>query len=128
MLYLGESYLSSNEKDKAAENFVKIDSIIQKTNNTFPELRDVYTYLVDYYKEKRDKEKQLYYIERFLNVDKTLDSQFKYISRELPRKYDAPKLLKEKENIINDLEKRNIFVFWSGSFVLGTNCCRIFLL
>lgn len=117
MLYLGESYLNSNKKDKAAENFVKIDSIIQKTNNTFPELRDVYTYLVDYYKEKKDKEKQLYYIERFLTVDKILDSQFKYVSRELPRKYDAPKLLKEKENIINDLEKKKYFLF-SGLGVL----------
>ncbi|PRB05547.1 hypothetical protein CQ046_03650 [Chryseobacterium sp. MYb7] len=117
MLYLGESYLKSNEKDKAAENFIKIDSIIQKTNNTFPELRDVYTYLVDYFKEKKDKEKQLYYIERFLAVDKILYAQFKYISRELPRKYDAPKLLKEKENIINDLEKKKYFLF-SGLGIL----------
>ncbi|UTX50571.1 AraC family transcriptional regulator [Chryseobacterium sp. MA9] len=117
MLYLGESYLKSNKKDEAVENFVKIDSIIQKTNNTFPELRDVYTYLVDYYKEKKDKEKQLYYIERFLTVDKILDSQFKYVSRELPRKYDAPKLLKEKENIINDLEKKKYFLF-SGLGIL----------
>lgn len=121
MLYLGESYLKSNKKDKAVENFVRIDSIIQKTNNTFPELRDVYTFLVDYFKEKKDKEKQLYYIERFLNVDKTLDFQFKYISRELPRKYDAPKLLKEKENIINDLEKKKYFLF-SG---LGVLCLAL---
>ncbi|AZI38616.1 helix-turn-helix domain-containing protein [Epilithonimonas vandammei] len=118
MLYLGESYIKTNKKDKVVDNFIKIDSIIQKTNNTFPELRDVYTYLVDYYKEKKDKEKQLYYIERFLEVDKVLDSQFKYISRELPRKYDAPKLLKEKENIISDLEKKKYFLFSSLGILL----------
>ncbi len=120
MLYLGLSYTESNNKEKAIENFIKIDSIIQKTNNTFPELRDVYTYLIDYYKEKKDKEKQLYYIDRFLKIDEILDSQFKYISRELPRKYDTPKLLAEKENIISELKKKKYLSY--------SAICMLFLL
>lgn len=106
MLYLGMSYAETKNKDNAVENFIKIDSSIQKTNNTFPEIRDIYTYLIDYFKEKKDKENQLYYIDRFLSIDETLDSQFKYISRELPRKYDTPKLLSEKEAIIRELNYR----------------------
>lgn len=120
MLYLGVSYLETKNKDKAAENFIKIDSIIQKTNNTFPEIRDVYTYLIDYFKEKKDKEKQLFYIDRFLNIDETLDSQFKYISRELPKKYDTPKLLSEKEEIIRELnyKKYSSYVIAGLLFVM----------
>ena len=59
-------------------NFIKLDSNIQKTNNLFPELKEVYTYIINYYKEKDDKEKQLFYIDRFLKVNTKLDEQFKY--------------------------------------------------
>lgn len=115
---LGKCYEGLGDKVKAVKNFVKLDSIIQKSNNTFPELREVYTYLIDYYKEKNDKEKQLYYIDRFLKVDKKLDEQFKYLSTELPKKYDTPNLLQEKEGIINDLRNRKTILNVSVGFLL----------
>ncbi|MDQ0065160.1 helix-turn-helix domain-containing protein [Chryseobacterium lathyri] len=113
LLYLGESYKENHENIKAVQNFVQIDSLIQKSNYIFPELREVYTFLVDYYKEKKDKEKQLYYIERFLKIDQLLDSQFRDVSRELPRRYDKPKLLLEKETITNELKKNKIILIVS---------------
>ena len=124
MLYLGQSYAEFQNKEKALENFIKIDSIIQKTNNTFPELRYTYTYIIDYYREKKDKEKQLYYIDRFLTVDETLNTQFKYISRELPRKYDTPKLLLEKEEIISKLKKRRYLSY----ITIGLLCSMVIIL
>lgn len=120
LLYLGQSYAGLQEKEKTVQFFTQIDSIIQKTNNTFPELKEVYPYLIDYYKEKNDKQKQLYYIERFLEVYKTLDSKFRYVSRELPRRYDAPKLLQEKENIISEMEnKKTAFQILISFLLLG---------
>ncbi len=124
MLYLGQSYAELQNREKAIENFIKIDSIIQKTNNTFPELRYTYTYIIDYYREKKDKEKQLYYIDRFLTVDETLNTQFKYISRELPRKYDTPKLLLEKEEIISKLKKRRYLSY----IMIGMLCSIVIIL
>lgn len=115
---LGKCYDGLNNKEKAVEYFIRLDSNIQKTNITFPELREVYTYLIDYYKEKNDKEKQLYYIDRFLKVDKKLDEQFQYLSTELPKKYDTPNLLQEKEEIINDLKNRKIILYASIGFLL----------
>ncbi|NIF04250.1 AraC family transcriptional regulator [Chryseobacterium sp. Tr-659] len=110
LLNLGRSYAGVKDREKAIDCFRKIDSMVLKTNYVYPELRDVYTYLIDYYKENNDKEKQLYYVERFLKVDQVLDSQFRYISRELPRRYDAPELQQEKETITNELKKRkNLF-------------------
>lgn len=111
LLNLGRSYAGLNESAKAIENFAKIDSMVLKTNYVFPELREVYTYLIDYYKETKDREKQLYYVERFLKVDHVLDSRFRYISRELPRRYDTPNLLQEKEAIIRELKYRKIFFY-----------------
>jgi len=127
LLYLGKAYAGLGQKDIAAKNFIEIDSIIQKDNNTFPELREVYPFLIDYFREIKDKEKQLYYIERFLHVDKILDSQFRYVSRELPKKYDTPNLLKEKETIINSLESRRNLLYISISvLVLGLSLLAYF--
>ncbi|MDF2551627.1 MAG: hypothetical protein K0R77_902 [Chryseobacterium sp.] len=118
LLYLGQSYSGLQETEKAIDCFTKIDFHIQKTNNIFPELKEVYPYLIDYYKEKNNKEKQLYYIDRFLTVYKELDSKFRYISRELPRRYDAPKLLQEKENIIREIENKKTISYMFIGFLL----------
>ncbi|WP_167356276.1 helix-turn-helix domain-containing protein [Chryseobacterium jejuense] len=117
LLNIGKSYEGLKDKTKAVENYTKLDSIISKSGYTFPELRDVYTFLIDHYKENNDKEKQLYYIERFLKVDHKLDEQFKYLSTEIPRKYDTPNLLQEKENIIGELKMRKKILYLSISIL-----------
>ena len=118
LLYLGEAYSGLNDKKKAVEIYSKIDSLVEKTNYTFPELREVYPFIIDYYKQNNNKEKQLYYIERFLKVDKMLDSDFRYISREIPRLYDRPKLLEEKEILQNEIERKKIIFYLAVFFLL----------
>ncbi|WP_407532331.1 helix-turn-helix domain-containing protein [Elizabethkingia miricola] len=123
---LGKSYDGQHDKEKAIQHFIKLDSNIQKTNNLFPELKEVYTYIINYYKEKDDKEKQLFYIDRFLKVNTKLDEQFKYLSTELHKKYEIPNLIHEKENIITDLKNRKITlwifigVILTSAFILIT--------
>ncbi|MCT2407389.1 helix-turn-helix domain-containing protein [Chryseobacterium antibioticum] len=127
LLFLGQSYVGLKETEKAIETFIQLDSHIQQSKHLFPELREVYPYLINYYKEKNDKEKQLYFIEKFLKIDQILDSQFRYISRELPRRYDKPRLLKEKENIINELKNRKRFFYFSVLVLLLILLIFIFL-
>ncbi|WP_312994180.1 helix-turn-helix domain-containing protein [Chryseobacterium flavum] len=127
LFYLGQSYDKIQLKGKAVQCFVEIDSLLQKNDYVFPELRIVYTYLINYYKEKNNKEKQLFYIERFLKIDQLLDAQFRYVSRELPRQYDTPKLLKEKDSIINELENKKIFFILSLCTLLLILSLLIFL-
>ncbi|AZB01401.1 helix-turn-helix domain-containing protein [Chryseobacterium joostei] len=117
--YVAQAYAGLQQKEKAVENFVKVDSIAKKNNYTFPEQREVYTYLIDYYKTKEDKQKQLYYIDRFLAIDKVLDSEYWYLSKEIQRKYDTPKLLAEKQAIIQNLRvKKYLFYTLIGSLSL----------
>ena len=78
-------------------------------------------------KEKNNKEKQLHFIERFLKTDKELHSQFRYISREIPRRYDTPKLLKEKEIITKELKTKKIFLYSSLIIILPILVVLIFL-
>ncbi|MCF2220964.1 helix-turn-helix domain-containing protein [Chryseobacterium sp. PS-8] len=115
---LGKVYCRLGENNKAFEYFTLLDSNVKKNSVTFLELREVYMYLINYSKQKDDKEKQLYFIDRFFKVDKKLDEQFRYLSMELPRKYDTPKLLEEKESIISDLENRKIILYSSISILL----------
>ncbi|WP_146894358.1 helix-turn-helix domain-containing protein [Chryseobacterium rhizosphaerae] len=115
---LGKAYDGLENKEKTVQYFSTLDSNVQKTDITFPELREVYTYLIDYYKGNNDKEKQLYYIDRFLKVDKKLDEQFQYLSTEIPKKYDTPNLLQEKEDIINDLKNRKTVLYVSVSILI----------
>jgi AraC-like DNA-binding protein/lipopolysaccharide biosynthesis regulator YciM len=114
---LGKCYEELNNKQEAIKYFTEIDSNIKKTEITFPELADVYTFLIDYYRESGDKEKQLYYIDRFLKVDKKLDEQFRYLSTELHQKYDTPNLLQEKEDIIKELKNKKTFLYVSVSIL-----------
>ncbi|MBV8326379.1 helix-turn-helix domain-containing protein [Chryseobacterium sp.] len=118
LFYLGESYDKLQLKEKAAQSFREIDSLLHKSDYVFPELNRVYTYLINYYKEKNDKEKQLFYIDRYLKIDQSLDTQFRYVSRELPRQYDTPKLLKEKDSIINELENKKVYFILSLCILL----------
>ncbi|PWN70334.1 hypothetical protein C1631_010175 [Chryseobacterium phosphatilyticum] len=106
LLNLGKSYAGLQQKEKAIECFRKIDSMVLKTDYIYPELREVYTYLINYYKEIKDKDTQLYYVERFFKIDQILNTQFRYISRELPGRYDVLTLKQEKASITHELEKR----------------------
>ncbi|MDR6460708.1 AraC-like DNA-binding protein [Chryseobacterium vietnamense] len=115
---LGKCYEELNKKREAIKYFTQIDDNIKKTDITFPELGDVYTFLIDYYRKSGDKEKQLYYIDRFLKVDKKLDEQFRYLSTELHQKYDTPNLLQEKEVIINELKNKKTFLYASVSILV----------
>lgn len=103
---LGKAYQGINNEEKAIESYRKLDYDVQKFNITFPELREAYMYLINYYKINNNQQKQLYYIDRFLIIDKKLDEQIQYLATELPKKYDTPNLLQEKEDIIEELKLR----------------------
>lgn len=108
-LYIGEAYIGLKNNIKAIDNFKKIDLIVEKENYTFPELRGVYSFLIDYYKQEKDIEKYLYYINQYLKVDRILDREFKYISKELPKQYDAPQLIEQKQILLKELKIRKIY-------------------
>ncbi len=105
--YRGKLHLLSNNEEKAINAFKKVDSIFQITNDILPEIKESYTILIDHYKKNNDLEKQLFYIERLIQVDKLLTENFKYLSKNITQNYDIPTLLLQKQNIINQLNREN---------------------
>lgn len=120
--YIGRVFYNMNNEDFLS-TFEKVDSIITKTKNVTYELRNTYPLLIDHYKKAGNKEKQLYYIEHLLSVDSILNKNNSFLSTEINKKYDTPLLLKEKENLIEDLNSKNYTLFWllgiGGVLVVG---------
>ncbi|KFF29548.1 hypothetical protein IQ37_04810 [Chryseobacterium piperi] len=108
--YIGRVLYDTNDK-KFVDAFEKVDSIIGRTKNVTAELRDAYPLLIDYYKKTGNKEKQLLYIERLLSVDSILNKNNNFLITEINKKHDTPLLLKEKENLISELNSKNYILF-----------------
>ncbi len=117
--YLGRVYYDINEKDRGIEYLKKLDTIFQQTGDIYPECRQGYEYLIDYYKSINDSESVLIYIEKLMKVDSVLDDNFKYLSPKIIKEYDTLKLLLKKEEIISELESekslsKRVILYLSG--------------
>lgn len=112
--YKGKSYEALGQNKKALSVFLKTDSLANKIDYRFPELREAYEYLVDHYDTQSKKDSQLIYINKILDLDKTL-LEVRSMDGEIARKYDTPRLVRKKEALLKELEtkhKRNVFYKW----------------
>ncbi len=113
--YLGKINKEKGDIDGAILYFKKVDTIFIKYSDLNPELREGYEILINYYDAKNDNQSQLVYIKRLLKIDSILNSNYKYLNERINKKYDTPKLIHEKERIIDDLkdeeEKSKLFIY-----------------
>ena len=106
--YKGNIFDKINNKSKALYHFKKADSIFDANpNDIVPEIRDIQEYFVKYYGKQKDAANQLKYINRLLRVDSIMDSYKKNLNETIKKEYDRPRLLAEKQTIIDSLEKDN---------------------
>ncbi len=117
--FLGKTYYELNENEKAKFYLKRVDTIFSRTLDLHPELRNTYELLIGYYEKEKNKEKQLYYIKKLLKTDSILNSNYKYLSLKIAKDYDTPKLIEERNLIINQLENRNkSWLYWISSLSL----------
>ncbi|WP_159439404.1 helix-turn-helix domain-containing protein [Tenacibaculum agarivorans] len=109
--YCGKAYLKINDKPKAINYFKKTDTIFIKYGNLYPFMRKNYVHLVDYYKEKKDLNNHLIYLNKLIKFDSLLHSQDIYLNKELIEKYDIPKLRQEKKVILNTMKNKDKISF-----------------
>lgn len=110
--YLGKAYDGLGEKNKAVENFIKVDSIYNKTKRITPEFTSGYLYLISYFKNKKDKENQLKYLTQYMHIDSILQNNYKVLTKKLQKEYDTPNLILEKENLIQSLTNDQTKSYW----------------
>ncbi|MBC9795097.1 helix-turn-helix transcriptional regulator [Sinomicrobium weinanense] len=105
-LYLGKIFQDQNKKEIAARYFAKVDSMVQHHNTVFPEVREAYEFMIDYFKREEDAKSRLQYIEGLLHLDSVLISNSQYLTKHIIQKYDTPRLLLEKDELIYTLQDR----------------------
>ena len=97
--YIGKSYWAQNLQEKALPYLKKIDDAFQKQKYIRPDLREAYELLIDYFRQRNNKELELYYGTALLKVDQVLIKDFKYLSGKIHKEYDTKKLLQTQRNI-----------------------------
>ncbi|WP_299604306.1 AraC family transcriptional regulator [uncultured Aquimarina sp.] len=105
-LHLSKTYNKLDSTSMFLKSLQEIDQIYDKTQYTSDEVREAYELLVNYYKSKNDKNKQLFFLNKLLKIDSTLHINYKNLNRKIVFKYDTPKLLSEKEKLISLLETK----------------------
>lgn len=119
--YLGKAYDGLGNKSQAAKNFIKVDSIYKKTKEISTEFIEGYPYLISYYREKGDKENQLKYITAYMEIDNTLQKNYRVLNKLVHKEYDTPHLFSEKEALIKSLENDKAKSYWGiGGLLLTT--------
>jgi len=119
--YVGSTYYNQGNKEKGIPYLKKIDSIYEKKHVLNPELPLVYDKLVSYYRDKNEKEKQLEYLYKLVRVVRIIDAKRVNIKAKTEKEYLIPKLLEEKEELIEELNKKNktstVFTWWILGFL-----------
>ena len=115
--YIGKSHEEMNKEELAIPYFTKVDSIFQKQNFIFPEVRNNYEVLIKHYFKTGDTKKELFYTKQLLKVDSVLNKDFKYLSTRIYKEYDTKALLNKQEQ----LENRNFIslkLLMASSFLI----------
>lgn len=110
--YRGENVLKGERNlQKAKMYFEKVDSIMLISKEYTPDIRNNYVNLIEISKKLKDDKKQLYYLNRLIEIDKNLNDDGHLLSKNVSQYYDTPHLLSEKEKIISKInDEKQIYI------------------
>lgn len=108
--YLGKNYLALQRPENAIRYFRKVDNSVSQNNYIRPDLRENYELLIEYYKNKDDQDSLSFYVNRLLQVDKKLNTEYKYLIGKIFKEYDTNALLRTQKEIEQN-RRRDIILF-----------------
>ncbi|MFN7775710.1 helix-turn-helix domain-containing protein [Flavobacterium sp.] len=111
--YKGKANEGLKNTNEALKWYQKVDSLNNIHNIITPEFIGGYNYIIDFYRKKGDKDKQLKYLIKLTSIDSTLKLNYRELTKKINLEYDFPLLMKEKESIISSLKNENKLSRWS---------------
>lgn len=108
--YLGLNYWALGRKEAAVKYFDKIDEVFKTKHYSNLEIKDSYNYLIGYYKELKNEEKQLYYTNQLLSITVFLQNEYRYLSTALHKQLDIKHLEAEKKRLENSLRVKDLWL------------------
>lgn len=91
-LYLGKNAWETNNRDKALPYFKKIETLYQDKQFANAELSEAFNYLITYYQDKNDLEKELYYTKILMTLSSDLHKSNTKLSSYMHTHLDTKKL------------------------------------
>ncbi len=125
--FYGKTLTALGKEKEAISAHIKVDEIFEEISEIMPNNRENYEILINYYKKLGDKDNQLKYIQQLITVDSVLHTNYRYLMKEVVQNYDTPRLLSEKQKIIDSLQtgKKTSYTIIS---ILGIASFLLFIL
>ncbi|TPN87970.1 helix-turn-helix domain-containing protein [Aquimarina algicola] len=106
------------------ENYLlKIDSMYANYPETIKETKIAYEALVKLYRDNKNHEQQLIFMNKLIRLDSILDLKFQNINKDIARNYENRNLIHEKENLIKKLgegkKQYSYFLFFTSMAIIS---------
>ena len=108
--YFGKNYWFLGNKELAVTYFKKIDDLF--TNNEYINVHflKAYTYLIDFYKQENNLEKQLYFTNQLLTATQSFQKTQSYLSDYFHAEFDTKLLKEEKQKLEDQIARKHLFL------------------
>ncbi|RDY57904.1 helix-turn-helix domain-containing protein [Flagellimonas nanhaiensis] len=106
--YLGSAHHALGNTDSTLYHMQRVDAIYEKDpKSLYPLTRGAWEYLLGTVRENGDTEAELRYISKLLAIDSIISGNFRYVNLNLTQKYDMPRLVSERNALVNRYRSRN---------------------
>jgi len=115
--YIGKSLWDLKKYRESIPYLKHVDQALIDNNYIRPDLRESFELLIDFYKDKGELKKVLYYVDRLLVADSILTTTHDKLYDNIHVNYDTVELRQEKQNIEKQLSRemtyRKLLIFGS---------------
>src|SRR5690606_6035933 len=102
--YIGKSYIGLKNIKKAKEYFEKVAQDFDERKYIRPDLRECFEFFIKHHESNGDLRLKLYYIEKLLQVDSVLTTNYKYLTEKIHKEFDTKTLEKKRDEAYQQLE------------------------
>lgn len=117
--FKGMSYIKTDKYKNGISLLKKSDSIFETENLQIkqPYQRELFEILLEHYIFENNPKQQIKYLNKLILADSVIIKKYQYFEPNLIKKFETPKLIKEKERLIASLTKKNetksVAIWWS---------------
>ena len=107
--FKGMSLIKIDKTKEGISYLKKSDSIFESNNLQIkqPYQRELFELLLKHYQLEKNTRKQIKYLNKLIVADSIIIKNYQYFEPNLIKKFETPKLIKEKERLITSLTKKN---------------------
>lgn len=123
--YIGKSLWDLKKYRESVPYLKQVDQALIDNNYIRPDLRESFELLIDFYKDKGELKKVLYYVDQLLVADSILTTTHDKLYDNIHVNYDTVELRQEKQNIEKQLSQE---MTYRKLLIFGSVCLAIIII